>query len=32
MESSGPNDIKETISELMQNLGTVGLFMLGEAR
>ncbi len=32
MESSGPNNIKDTISELMQNLGTVGLFMLGEAR
>jgi hypothetical protein len=32
MESSGPNDVKEAISELMQNLGTVGLFMLSEAR
>jgi hypothetical protein len=32
MESSGPNDIKDAISELMQNLGTVGLFMLSEAR
>ncbi len=32
MESSGPSNIKDTISELMQNLGTVGLFMLSEAR
>jgi hypothetical protein len=32
MESSGRNEIKEAISELMQNLGTVGLFMLSEAR
>ena len=32
MESSGPSNIKDAISELMQNLGTVGLFMLSEAR
>ncbi len=32
MESSGPSNVKEAISELMQNLGTVGLFMLSEAR
>ncbi|HTY21940.1 MAG TPA: hypothetical protein VMC85_02350 [Desulfomonilaceae bacterium] len=32
MKSSGPGDIKSVIAELMENLGTVGLFMLGEAR
>ncbi|MGO9121731.1 MAG: hypothetical protein ACLQPD_29490 [Desulfomonilaceae bacterium] len=32
MEPSGRNEIKQTIVELVQNLGTVGLFMLSEAR
>lgn len=32
MGPSGPNNIKDAIFELMQNLGTVGLFMLSEAR
>ncbi len=32
MEPSGRNEIKQTIVELVQNLGTIGLFMLSEAR
>ncbi len=32
MEPSGRDEIKQTIIELVQNLGTVGLFMLSEAR
>ncbi|MDD3472017.1 MAG: hypothetical protein PHS86_04465 [Syntrophaceae bacterium] len=31
MEKKGP-DIKESVVELMENLGTIGVFMLGEAR